>query len=55
MTPLTAFFSKTDFIKTGEGDTPRDRIAAGNYSKETETLRLIRAMKQALAEIDQHL
>ena len=50
--PLTAFFSKTDFIKTGEGDTPRSGITAGNYSKETESLRLIRAMKQALGELD---
>jgi hypothetical protein len=40
-----------NFMKTGVG-TPTERIAAGNYRAETETLRLIRALKQILWEMD---
>ena len=39
------------FMKTGVG-TPAERIAAGNYRNETETLRLIAALKQTLWEMD---
>ncbi len=39
------------FMKTGVG-TPAERIAAGDYRNETETLRLIRALKQTLWEMD---
>ena len=39
------------YLKTGVG-TPAERIAAGNYRNETETLRLIRALKQTLWEME---
>ena len=45
--PLRAFFSERV-----EGGTPFDRIRAEYYAVETQTVRLLRAMKQSLWELD---
>ena len=39
------------FNESSEGNTPMDRIAAENYHMESQTLRIIRAMRQALLEM----
>lgn len=50
---LTGFLrnSGTAFMKTGVG-TPAERLAAGDYRNETETLQLLRLLKMALWEMD---
>jgi hypothetical protein len=52
--PLLADFFRNmglSYLKTGAG-APYERIAAGQFQNETETLRLIRVLRQTLWEID---
>jgi hypothetical protein len=52
--PVLADFFRNlglQFMKTGVG-TPAERIAAGNYRNETETLRLVHALKQSLWDME---